>query len=635
MSELYAVNRESRIRFVAKNRGNSEVRLRFGDVPVDGARHLAELGTLTPHFPPGSKEPECHVVLLQSVYSKTVDHLASDTSREHGGILLGYETTMEDNQSSRPAVVIVDAVAAKFTEGSPVRLNFTTQSWQEIDEEIARRYGDRENAPQRVGWYHSHPKIQIFLSRWDLDVCTTFASRRYPVALVVDPVDHHGGFFIGGTNGYDPHCPLGFFEAHDVMRNKSVVEWTNLGKPALPLVADDTPYLATVEEPPPPPSEPRVNKDEAKKEPDRNGGIAQPIYPIISGAVMFILATVVVYLWLQLRVVNQKLEEAQNRIKAGTTPLPSQEPPVSKKLEVHPNETEVYSSGTVKFTTTASGIDNPGVKWSVKTLTGQYDEKRDGKIDPDGLYHAPATIKKDEKVDVTASIENTSFFSTATLHLKSNFAYSIRPNAAKLQAGKSIDFRLVAKGGTPNPTPAVTWQIDPSIGSMSSNGHYVAPTPIDADQQINVKATAGNQSELAHATIQLQKGSADASDVSKNSSGEISGSWTGTDDVKVDSPLSQTPANAALELGCDSSKKLNPGDTTRFSPKVGGKTAEVIWRVEPAGLGSVSAEGDFKAPDPILEDTNKVTITATTKADPKLTSSCTLTLVPKTTGRNE
>ena len=79
----------------------------------------------------------------------------------------------------------------------------------------------------RVGWYHSHPDLNIFLSHWDLDVCKEFDRRQNPIALVVDPVKRRGGFFVRGKNGYQPQQAQGFLERHD-LQESSIVDWINL-----------------------------------------------------------------------------------------------------------------------------------------------------------------------------------------------------------------------------------------------------------------------------------------------------------------------------------------------------------------------------------------------------------------------
>jgi len=166
----------------------------------------------------------CLIVFPQSAYRQVVTHLSEDTSREHGGFLLGYETWSEEAHA--PVVVVEHAIPAKFTSGTPVRLTFTKESWRHLDE-ITENLSQNGHRPIRVGWYHSHPNISIFLSHWDLDVCKEFDRRQNPIALVVDPVNRRGGFFVREKSGYKPHTVLGFLERHDLQK-ESIVDWTNL-----------------------------------------------------------------------------------------------------------------------------------------------------------------------------------------------------------------------------------------------------------------------------------------------------------------------------------------------------------------------------------------------------------------------
>ena len=166
----------------------------------------------------------CAVVFPQSAYRAVVAHLSEDTAREHGGFLLGYETWSEELRS--PIVVVEHAIPAKHTSGTPVRLTFTNESWRELDV-ISEKIAQTGRVPTRLGWYHSHPNISIFLSHWDLDVCKEFDRRQNPIALVVDPVTRKGGFFVKDAKGYHPHDPQGFLELHD-LQQESVVDWTNL-----------------------------------------------------------------------------------------------------------------------------------------------------------------------------------------------------------------------------------------------------------------------------------------------------------------------------------------------------------------------------------------------------------------------
>src|ERR1700733_6262847 len=77
-----------------------------------------------------AKKRSYNVIFPQSAYRQVVQHLSEDLTREHGGFLLGYET--EIGLDKAPTIVIEEAVPAKFTTGTPVRLTFTTESWRSL-----------------------------------------------------------------------------------------------------------------------------------------------------------------------------------------------------------------------------------------------------------------------------------------------------------------------------------------------------------------------------------------------------------------------------------------------------------------------------------------------------------------------
>lgn len=166
---------------------------------------------------------DCDIIFGQWAYQRIVSHLAADTTREHGGLLLGY--VLHSADATPQTVVITNALPAQATQGTPVSLTFTEETWlifhQQTD--TLEKLG---GAVRRIGWYHSHPNLGIFLSHYDLDVCSNF-NRADQVALVVDPVQDLGGFFVNGEEGYRQRVPQGFREWPDV-RAGSVVTWRNM-----------------------------------------------------------------------------------------------------------------------------------------------------------------------------------------------------------------------------------------------------------------------------------------------------------------------------------------------------------------------------------------------------------------------
>jgi hypothetical protein len=88
-----------------------------------------------------------------------------------------------------------------------------------------------------VGWYHTHPRMSIFLSSYDLFLHENFFPHPWQVALVVEPYTHQGGFFIRDEDHQlDPRRYYGFYELNNG-QNDSIVDWRNL-RPGSPTNLD-------------------------------------------------------------------------------------------------------------------------------------------------------------------------------------------------------------------------------------------------------------------------------------------------------------------------------------------------------------------------------------------------------------
>jgi proteasome lid subunit RPN8/RPN11 len=112
--------------------------------------------------------------------------------REVAGILLG--TASGDSQ-----VIKVSHIAiARDEDSSPVHFKFTYSVWDDLMdqmEEMSRAAGEELKL---VSWYHTHPNMAVFLSRYDLRTHRDF-HRPYQFALVLAPrvgtADTSVGFF--------------------------------------------------------------------------------------------------------------------------------------------------------------------------------------------------------------------------------------------------------------------------------------------------------------------------------------------------------------------------------------------------------------------------------------------------------
>lgn len=389
----------------------------------------------------------CNIIFPQSAYQVVVDHLSEDTSREHGGFLLGHEIYSGDSEV--PTVEVIQAVPARHTQGTPTRLTFTEETWRDLDH-ITDQYHELGQKLERVGWYHSHPNISIFLSHYDLDVCTIFDRRRYPIALVVDPVRKRGGFFVRGEHGYAPQSAQGFYEKHDVSK-ESQVKWTNMTRslqaPTPPAIRTGGTGAGAADRPP--------IRIETRKSRERRPGIT--FGRLALGLLLFVMAGALGLLTYDQRKTAQVLEKLSERVTHLESELKiventgnnssgsEQEDPFSKDqtgegkgkspseklsssipasptlgataLSIDPPSASLKAGQTRKFKVLGVGR-NVKVQWSVQQEPSSWGL---GKIDAKtGLYTTPPKIARVRKVTIIANVKNEFLYATVTLNPDAN-----------------------------------------------------------------------------------------------------------------------------------------------------------------------------------------------------------------------
>lgn len=162
------------------------------------------------------------IVVSSEVLLQTSRHVAQSLERELGGFLLGNRYRCPN--TGREYVVIDQYVAAEYTEGTAVSLTFTYESWAHVDDKLTGKFYGKE----LVGWYHSHPRMSIFLSGHDLTVHRERFADPWMVALVLEPHSHLGGFFAWSDGGrIDPNRYYDFYELLDGSGRESVMAWNN------------------------------------------------------------------------------------------------------------------------------------------------------------------------------------------------------------------------------------------------------------------------------------------------------------------------------------------------------------------------------------------------------------------------
>lgn len=184
-------------------------------MPVDEAFRW-----ISPHE--GEVAPRVTIFFTQHAYLRCTAHAASDLEHEVGGVLVGQ--VCREGQDERLYIVIEDAIPAHHTEFGPAHLTFTQDSLVQLNRELEDQFPGR----QMVGWYHTHPRMDVFLSSYDTWLHSHLFGRPWQVALVIEPYTERGGFFCWQEAGQlDPQRYVGFHELTDTS-DETVVKWGNL-----------------------------------------------------------------------------------------------------------------------------------------------------------------------------------------------------------------------------------------------------------------------------------------------------------------------------------------------------------------------------------------------------------------------
>lgn len=227
--------------------------------------------------------PLVRVFVTQTAFKAINNHAASDMDNEVGGWLAGR--WCKDIDTKDEFIVVEALLPAQQVRSGSAFLTFTHDSQVAMLAALEERYAKKGI----VGWYHTHPRMGLFLSGYDTWLHNHFFPHPWQVALVVEPHSHIGGFFIRdrsyelGNRRYH-----GFYELHN-RKHESIVDWQNLrlekkpeerkavptgsstskgsrkmgeGKPSL----EKTSKLSKAEPPGSKPSVPEVGVDPAKPE---------------------------------------------------------------------------------------------------------------------------------------------------------------------------------------------------------------------------------------------------------------------------------------------------------------------------------------------------------------------------------
>jgi proteasome lid subunit RPN8/RPN11 len=174
-----------------------------------------------PTPPPIEISGQTSVVVSQEVLLKVNEHVSQSLERELGGFLLGNRYRCPN--TLRDYVIIDQYSQAKFTESTEINLAFTHEAWAQLADELSGKFLGK----LLIGWYHSHPRMDVFLSSHDMEIQTERFGEPWMVALVLEPEKHRGGFFCARDGRVKPNSPVDFFELLERNSRDSVMAWKN------------------------------------------------------------------------------------------------------------------------------------------------------------------------------------------------------------------------------------------------------------------------------------------------------------------------------------------------------------------------------------------------------------------------
>jgi len=281
-----------------------------------------------------------------------------------------------------------------------------------------------------------------------------------------------------------------------------------------------------------------------------------------------------------LNVVAVSVEDPKAQASASLRVMPAVE------VGISPTVATLQGGQSQQFSATVTGANGNRVAWSMSPLLGT--------LSASGLYTAPATISANQSITIRAtSVADPSQSASAIVNLQASstpVSVTVTPATSTLQPGQSQQFSASVTGTT---NTAVIWSLSPAVGSITTNGLYVAPSSVTSQQTVSVIArSVADPNKSATAIVTLQP-----------SAPAIS--------------VTVTPATSTLQ----------PGQSQQFSASVTGTTnTAVTWSLSPT-VGSITTNGLYVAPSSMTSQ-QTVSVIARSVADSTKSATAIVTLQP-------
>ena len=142
------------------------------------------------NFPGGDvvpRESELRISVDKDAYAEIMAHAKEETEVEICGVLMGK--VKQDKHGAW--LHIQHTIRGENAKQQGANVTFTHEAWNHINKQWDKEYPNLGI----VGWYHTHPGFDIFLSDMDKFIHNSFFANPHQVAYVYDPHQGTEGFF--------------------------------------------------------------------------------------------------------------------------------------------------------------------------------------------------------------------------------------------------------------------------------------------------------------------------------------------------------------------------------------------------------------------------------------------------------
>lgn len=108
------------------------------------------------------------------------------------GVLLGSVYETPSGYSG-----VVDAVLLSEAVGNPIYVESAHSDWAKMDKQMDELNLTRKRKLVKIGWWHTHPKMAIFMSGTDKETQANYFYKDWQFAVVLNPQERKWGAFIG------------------------------------------------------------------------------------------------------------------------------------------------------------------------------------------------------------------------------------------------------------------------------------------------------------------------------------------------------------------------------------------------------------------------------------------------------